>query len=578
MPAPNSNSDSNQVAAAQIHWALALLDGLITAGVTTLVLSPGSRSTPVILAAQQRPTALALIPILDERSAAFFALGHAQARGAPVALLATSGSAPAHWYPAVIEASTANVPLVLLSADRPPALQQFGANQTIDQTRLFGQFVREFHAPGLPENSPAALKAAFALGLRAATRAKSPMPGPVHLNLAFAEPLVADVLPRPEPPLLNEAGGFSENGVRTAGDLHLPRGRGLIVCGAGDYATDCAAFLWQAAAQHGWPVLPDVLSGLRFGATAAGHAPANRIRSYDTLLRNPTLAAHLRPDWVLRLGRAPVSKVLTEWLRGVPALLVSPDASWSDPTHDVRWCIHATPAAVCRQLATTPPQVAPETHQLNAWHTAEQRMTALMAELLNEAHWCEAHCIQDLFNQLPPTDALLCANSLPIRQLDTWTALPDLRPTAALRVFGNRGVSGIDGQLSTLAGLNHAGQPTWGLIGDLSFCHDVSGLFLAPRFTRPLIIINNGGGRIFDYLPQRQLTGLETLWRTPQQFDLSHLAKAFYLTHSLIDDRAHFQQLLMPKFAELSQIAEVRIDPEQSRAVHLDLWERVRTV
>ena len=188
-PANPQGSNAPDIGCLNLRWCAALLDGLAAAGMTTLVLSPGSRSTPVVLAAQRRAE-LDIVPILDERSAAFFALGVARASGRPVALLATSGSAPAHWYPAVIEASEAGVPLILLSADRPPRLRNWGANQTIDQTRLFGAFVREQHDPGLPQDDAAALKAMRALGLRAGSISVAPNPGPVHLNLPFDEPLL----------------------------------------------------------------------------------------------------------------------------------------------------------------------------------------------------------------------------------------------------------------------------------------------------------------------------------------------------------------------------------------------------
>ncbi len=185
-------------AALGVRWCLTLLDGLVAGGMRHLVLSPGSRSTPVVLAAQRRPE-LSLTPILDERSAAFYALGLARASGRPVGLLATSGSAPAHWYPAVIEAEASGVPLVLISADRPPELRAWGANQTVDQTRIFGTHVREFHDPGPPVDLPAAFKALRRLGLRTATVSRGVSPGPVHINLPLREPLVPGQAPAAVP-------------------------------------------------------------------------------------------------------------------------------------------------------------------------------------------------------------------------------------------------------------------------------------------------------------------------------------------------------------------------------------------
>jgi 2-succinyl-5-enolpyruvyl-6-hydroxy-3-cyclohexene-1-carboxylate synthase len=551
-----------------LRWALALLDGLLSTGLEHLVLSPGSRSTPVVMAARRRAAAgarLTLTPILDERSAAFFALGLARASRRPLALLCTSGSAPGHWLPAVIEASAWGLPLVLLSADRPPQLRGWGANQTIDQTRLFGPFAREFHDPGPPQPGPAALKAMRALGRRAATLALGPSPGPVHINLPFPEPLVptadcpalepAQALDRPVPP-----GGWSLP-VHSTLPL-LPPGRGLIVCGPGDLGR-YAADLWACSRALHLPVLTDPLSGLRFGGDGPG-----RITRYDALLRNAAAASVLRPDWVLRLGVAPVSKTLTDWLNGVPALRLDPAGGWADPSHDALALVVADPGAFFRCLAGAG-LVHPDPGWLALWTRAETQVGALAEAHLSGAPWCEAHLIRDLMDLLPAGDGLLCANSLPIRQLDTWSGTR----AAPLDVFGNRGASGIDGQTSTLAGLNAAGVPTLGLLGDLSLAHDLSGLLLGHRLHRPLVVLNNGGGRIFDYLPQHGLPGFEALWRTPQDLDLAALAGALRLSHLRVGDGEGFRQALTQGMgAPGPGLIEVLLDAEASRAMHLGFW------
>ena len=559
------------IACLSLRWSLALLAGLVDGGLRQLVLSPGSRSTPLVLAAQHLP-GLDLTPILDERSAAFFALGLARASRRPVALLCTSGSAAGHWLPAVIEASEWGDPLVLLTADRPPQLRGWGANQTIDQIRLFGPFAREFHDPGLPQAGAVALKAMRALGRRAAAVASNPHPGPVHINLPFPEPLVpgercADV---PEYlPGLGTSGPAAR--LRQIPDLvpealaPLLRGRGLICCGPGELAA-CAPDLWRCARALHLPVLTDPLSGLRFGGEGPG-----RIARYDSLLRNATAAAALRPDWVLRLGAAPVSKTLVEWLAGVPALLVDRAGRWADPTHDAVAQVEADPGAFCRWLAGAG-LVESDLDWLAAWEAGEGQVAALAAEHLTESDWCEAHLIRDLIGTLPAGEGLFCANSLPIRQLDTWSGAR----SGPLAVFGNRGASGIDGQPSTLAGINAAGVQTLGLVGDLSLAHDLSGLFLANRLRRPLVVLNNGGGRIFDYLPQHGLPDFERLWRTPLDLDLSELARPFGLTHRRIRDEAGFRQALSDALAAPGPgLMEVVIDAEASRAVHLGFWQRV---
>jgi 2-succinyl-5-enolpyruvyl-6-hydroxy-3-cyclohexene-1-carboxylate synthase len=576
-------SNAPDIGCLNLRWCAALLDGLAAAGMTTLVLSPGSRSTPVVLAAQ-RHAELDIVPILDERSAAFFALGVALASGRPVALLATSGSAPAHWYPAVIEASEAGVPLILLSADRPPRLRNWGANQTIDQTRLFGAFVREQHDPGLPQDDAAALKAMRALGLRAGSISVAPNPGPVHLNLPFEEPLLpaGDCQPEPAPRpdaqprmrLSSVSSGVSRAVSAASFEFTSPRGRGLIVCGPSRFDDDFSAALDHCARHLGLPVLADPLSGLRFGPDSVGC-----ISGYDALLRNAKLAGALRPDWVLRFGRAPVSKRLGQWLDGIPSILVDPAGVWSDPSHDLiqRYC--AEPTVVCKALASS--DAAGADHRWrDDWLAADQRIAERASRHLAESPWCEGHLIRGLMARIPAGEALLCANSMPIRQIDTWSGTR----TAPLTLFGNRGVSGIDGQLSTLAGLNHAGLhddigPTWALLGDLSLCHDLSGLLLSARMRRPIIVINNQGGRIFDYLPQHGRPGFEELWRTPVDIDLGALAATFGLPHIRVHDAAAFDQALDDALQhdQAGQLIEVVIDGDLSRRVHTQFWSLTET-
>jgi len=562
-----------------LRWALALLDGLAAAGVRTLVLSPGSRSTPVVLAAERLEAAgmLELAPILDERSAAFFALGLARGSGRPVALLATSGSAPAHWYPAVIEADAAGLPLVLMSADRPPRLRGWGANQTIDQTRLFGPYVREFHDPGLPADDRSSLKAIRSLGLRAGSVSLGPVPGPVHLNLPFDEPLVpagdcAEVeasMPsaaRADAPDHHPiSSGIGQSVPATI--ANWPRGRGLLVCGPGIMSARLNECIWRCASALALPVLADPLSGLR-----AGPAPDQRITGYDALLRNAAAADRLRPDWVLRIGRAPVSKTLGQWLTDLPTLLIDPGGGWSDPSHDVIERLIAEPTAVLDWLVEAGP-IDPDQPWLDAWINGDRAVRTLADRHLAESDWCEGHLIRALLARMADGETLFCANSLPIRQLDTWSGAIEAR----VAIVGNRGTSGIDGQLSTLAGLNDSGRACWGLLGDLSFCHDLSGLLLANRLKRPVVVINNGGGRIFDYLPQRGLPGLERLWRTPVAPDLAALAQAFGLRHCRVEDTDGLARALDDARAidGGAGMIEVMIDADASRTVHQAFWRKV---
>ena len=559
----------SDTACLNLRWSLALMDGLVEGGLRHLVISPGSRSTPLVLAGQ-RCDGLELTPILDERSAAFFALGLARASGHPVALVCTSGSAPAHWFPAVIEAAEWGVPLVLLSADRPPELRTWGANQTTDQTRLFGTLVREFHDPGPPADVPQALKAIRALGRRAAAVSTGRRRGPVHLNLAFREPLV------PQGPCVTEPGrGHAQpaepaarTGLSWEGGHSVERrtGQGLICCGPGEFGAGFAPALWRCAERHLLPVLVDPLSGLRFGP-----GPRHRIARYDSILRNAGQAEALRPDWVLRFGRAPVSSRLVDWLEGIPCTIVDPAERWVDPTHDAEVQVAAAPEDYCRWLSAAGSGVG-DAAFLELWVAGETALDEFSSEFAARAPWCEAQLVSMLLDAMAPGDTLFCGNSLPIRQLDTWSGTN----VKQLQVVGNRGASGIDGQLSTLAGLNASGRPTWGILGDLALFHDLSGLLLAERFRRPVLVINNGGGRIFDYLPQAGLRDFERLWRTPVGIGVGALSRCFGIAAARADTAEALRQVLA-EFANQPRggLIEVQIDAECSRRVHQDFWERV---
>ncbi len=593
-----SDTETPDQGCRNLRWALALLEGLVQGGMRRVVLSPGSRSTPLVLAAQRQPL-IELTPILDERSAAFFALGLARASGRAVAVVCTSGSALAHWFPAVIEACESGVPLILLSADRPPERRGWGANQTIDQTHLFGRFIREFHDPGPAEAGLAALKGMRALGLRAARVSQGRRSGPVHINLPFREPLVPGPLcegaPGAEPDRARDADAepltalFAESAQlepawrrgREWPDLATRlTGRGIICCGPMIRSDASAAAIWRCASMLGAPVLADPLCGLRFGP-----ASGCRITRYDSLLRNAAAARDLRPDWVLRFGAMPVSKTLQVWLDGVPAVLVDPAERWSDPSHDVCAQIAAEPTTLsdwlqglsgagiamgCRDSAWT-----------ERWTAAEQQVDRLAAAFLAQAPWSEGRLIGQLLDRLTAHEGLFCANSLPIRQLDTWSGQGE-RP---LRFFGHRGASGIDGQTSTLAGLN-AGRTgvargVTGLLGDLSFIHDLSGLLLMDRLDRPCIVLNNGGGRIFDYLPQSGLDEFERLWRTPPRVAPDALAQAFGLRHRAVADEAGFAQALDEAIAagdraEPAGLIEVKLDAQLSLRAHQTFWSEVR--
>ncbi|HFD79741.1 MAG TPA: 2-succinyl-5-enolpyruvyl-6-hydroxy-3-cyclohexene-1-carboxylic-acid synthase [Gammaproteobacteria bacterium] len=556
----------SDTAARNLQRALALIDGMAAAGVQRAVVSPGSRSTPLALACELHPSIETRV-LIDERCAAFHALGLARATDTPAILIATSGSAPTHWHPAVVEADQAMVPLLLLTADRPPRLQGCGANQTIDQTRLFGSATRAFLAPGLDDGDGDYLRA---LGVRAVHQSRWPLPGPVQLNLPFEEPLVPQRLPAPPQtprPVAVEIPGLQapDPQLERVAAI-LGRGPGLIVCGPGHFGADFAGTVSTLAGALECPLLADPLSGLRFG----DHERRRVLARYDSFLRDPVFCRSHRPEWVLRFGAVPVSKPLQVWLEDLPAgrlLLTDPHGRWPDPGHGVGEMLRATPALLCRQLLARAPGAGPAgwlQDFLQAEAAAEQRMR----NAVREDGWFEAQLVDDLLEQLPAGSQLFVGNSMPVRELDAFSGT---RPKA-LRLFANRGTSGIDGHVSTLLGLARAAAPdtrTVGLIGDLAFCHDLNGLLAAPGCDATLVVINNGGGGIFRYLPQSGLETFERYWLTPTGLDFSHAARLYGVPFRRVEDAASFRAAFADSLRQPGvKLIEARIDPQRSLELH----------
>ncbi len=560
-----------------LRWALALIDGLVSCGVEHAVISPGSRSTPLTLACERHPAITTWIQV-DERSAAFFALGLARAGGRPVAVVATSGSAPAHWYPAVIEAGYSAVPLLLLSADRPPELQGCGANQTINQTRLFGGQVRAFHQLPPPDEGETQLAAVQALGVQAGRDSLAAPPGPVHINIPFREPLVprTDDLPQPlpatAPQTITPHRPAPGDALLDQLAASLQRGRGIIVCGPEPYTPDFAAAVTALAERLGAPILADPLSGLRFGHHPLSHI----ITRYDAFLRRDLFTRNHCPDWVLRFGAVPVSKHLSTFLASCEAsthYLVDAYGRRRDPLHRTTDTLSADPAALCDGLTARLDAPGDRTW-LNAFRQEERRA----AELTVRHTTSEAAVIDACLGQLPDDSTLFSSNSMSIRDLDSFSDSGDKR----LRIIANRGVSGIDGNLSTLLGLAAAQQRSGragrvvGLIGDLAFFHDMNGLLNAAQQDVVIILLNNGGGAIFNHLPQAGLPEFERDWLTPTQLDFAKAADLYGIRYRSIHTDTDFPAALQQALQQKGPcIIEVAIDAGSSLEQHRRYWDAV---
>ncbi|MBI3767966.1 MAG: 2-succinyl-5-enolpyruvyl-6-hydroxy-3-cyclohexene-1-carboxylic-acid synthase [Deltaproteobacteria bacterium] len=568
----------------------ALAEELARAGVTDACISPGSRSTALVLAVA-RSAGIRPWVIVDERSAAFFALGLACETRRPVALLCTSGTAAANYLPAVVEASLSRVPLIVLTADRPPELRDVGAAQTIDQVRLYGSHVHWSVDAATPADVD--LDAYFrTLGCRAAAIARESA-GPVHVNLPMREPLVdvreeldadatstddgADTPPRART-IVHAADTVPPATVLRALAAELGDcDRGLIVCGPGTVADGGAEEITRLAARRGWPILADPLSGLRFG----GHDRTHIVDAYDVLLRDGDFCRTHAPAVVVQLGMPAVSAALGRFLATARGrhLLVAPPATWPDPLHRATDIVRAAPGACCAALADRIADATAASPWLAAWTNASRRARiALDRQLADEGLTFEGAILARLHALLPSGTALHVGNSLPVRALDTFVGGS---PTA-LDVYCNRGANGIDGVTSTALG-TAAGRdaPTVLVVGDVSFLHDLGALQIAARHRLSLlvVVVNNDGGGIFSFLPQAALGDtFETFFATPHGLGLAGAVTMCGGRHRVV--RAPSE--LAAAVTDWRQnpglhVVEVRLERAHALAVHTRLLDAALT-
>ncbi|HET9158381.1 MAG TPA: 2-succinyl-5-enolpyruvyl-6-hydroxy-3-cyclohexene-1-carboxylic-acid synthase [Myxococcaceae bacterium] len=516
-------------------WARALVQELQRGGVSDVVVCPGSRSAPLALAAAEAGTGVRCWVVLDERVAGFFALGLALESGRPAAVLVTSGSAGTHLFPALVEAWASGLPLVALTADRPWELHGFGAAQTMPQGGLFGRFVRIAESLPVPEASSAAFRHLRAVVSRAVAAATGRPSGPVHLDVPFREPL-APVADAPIPPALDtEAleGRGDAPFLRTVHPAPLPPApeleavrrrlaaaeRGVVVVGPRARSDRLGTAVHALAASYGYPLLAEAASNVRWapGQPAVAHL--------DLLLRNEGWALSARPDLVVRLGGGLCSRRVSEWLDGSGAevVLVSEGPEPVDPQHRSGLVLEGDAVAICEALtAVTAPRRA-------AWadgflRASSRAGAALASALATERRLTEPGVARAVVSALPAGARLLVGSSMPIRDVDAFGPTP----AGAVRVLANRGLNGIDGNLSTALGVAAASAaPTVALVGDLAFLHDLGALVHARRAALSLtvVVVNNDGGGIFNFLPIAGSTPrFEALFGTPHATDLSAAA------------------------------------------------------
>ncbi len=525
-------------------WGALTMEVLARLGVETVVVSPGSRSTPLTVAAA-RNSKLEALSILDERSAGFFALGLAKRTHKPVVLVCTSGSAVVNYHPAVLEASMSGAPLLVLTADRPAELRDCSSGQTIDQIKIFGDSVRVFHEMALPEATPALLAYLRQTLVHAVNRSLHGNPGPVHLNFSFREPLPpeVDVTPIIKASVMEVEATVSTRPCESVGTgasldtVALERlashRQGVIVVGAvnpregGDAFADAVAMLSH---KLGWPVLSDVLNPLR------GHFGENQalICHYDAFLRQPEVATDRSPTAVLQIGQLPTSKVLRAWLAQTDSVsfLLSNRPVNTDPLHRVATPLHGEVHALAEALH----HQTVDASWTQGWVGIEQQTVAALDskfEVMDRLF--EGKVAWLLSRHLPISTPIFLANSMSVRYAEYfWCA-----GSRACPIYCNRGANGIDGTLSTALGVAHRGNPAVLLTGDLAFLHDTNGLLAAAQLQGSLtvVLVNNDGGGIFEHLAISSMDEtFEQYFATPQTVQLDTLCQAYGVTHQWVQD------------------------------------------
>lgn len=576
-------------------FAGAFVDELARCGLRHVCICPGSRSSPLAISFA-RNSGIHKWVHLDERSACFFALGIARGLREPVAVVCSSGTATANFLPAVVEAHYSLAPLIVLTADRPPELQDWGALQTIDQTRMYGSHVKWSMNMPTPETATPMMAFVRAMAGRAMATAREKAAGPVHLNFPFREPLepapVALDLPesvgdlqhqgycgRPgqSPFLAVTPATITLDGKaveRLAAELRGVE-RGIIVCGP-ETGEDLSRCVGDLAGRLGYPVLADCLSQVRCGP----HDRSMVIGRYDSFIRNEEAARSLSPEAVIRFGALPVSKPLWQYLERHHAarhILVDCGTVWRDPLHVTGEVWRTDPALLCTALSE-----ALESHTASGrWHSLWKEMDeaagrAMAAEMERDASLFEGKVFSELSRLLPENTLLFAGNSMPVRDLDTFF------PSSgrAIRFMANRGASGIDGVMSTAlgAGAVSAGRLVL-VLGDISFYHDMNGLLAAKAFSlkATIIVINNNGGGIFSFLPQAAYEDVfEPYFGTPHGLTFRAAAEMYGLGYCLVRDWRDFSVAVEGSLrGPGTTIVEVPGDRRQNLRLHRQVQKAV---
>jgi 2-succinyl-5-enolpyruvyl-6-hydroxy-3-cyclohexene-1-carboxylate synthase len=566
------------------RWTEAFVDELARAGVAAVCITPGSRSTPLTVAFD-RHEEIHVFSHLDERASAFFALGRGRRTGEVTPLVCTSGTAAANFHPAVIEASQARVPLLLLTADRPPELRDSGANQTIDQEKLFGSATRWYRDVAEPESTDRKLRSLRTTAARAVAKATGTPAGPVHLNVPFRKPLE----PHPSDdaglsalategrdggtPYVRTSAGAPEvddGTLRTVAD-ELDAERGLIVAGPADTPGVDSEAVAALAHATGFPLLADPLSGLRFG----GHVRTTPVvGGYDGFLDDCLTETWPDPDVVFRFGASPTSKPLRRYLArcGARQFLVDPAAGWREAEFAATDLVVANPSRLAWRLAQTLGRGSGADGWRRRWLSADEAHFEAFEEAPS---FCEGRLLAAVVDAAPDPATVFVSNSMPVRDLDRFGA----PSTKSLTVLGNRGASGIDGIVSTALGAGSAtADPLTLVTGDLAYYHDMNGLLALGRCAvdATIVVVNNDGGGIFHMLPIADFDPPFTAqFKTPHGLDFAATEDLYDLSFARVPPEEFRDTYTDAVDRDGTQVIEVETDAESSHAVRDRLKTRV---
>jgi 2-succinyl-5-enolpyruvyl-6-hydroxy-3-cyclohexene-1-carboxylate synthase len=565
-----------------LQSVMAFVDELWRAGVKHVCISPGSRSTPLTMSIV-RDGRFRIWSLLDERSAGFFAVGLARKGRSPVALVCTSGTATGNYLPALMEARSSRVPLVVLTADRPPELHHVGSNQTVDQAKLYGSYTKWYVEMPVPDTNESLMRHARATAWRAVTCAQVDPAGPVHVNWPFREPLIPPAaIPEPEgeqPARMHQvfSADFqpSDEAVQTLSILLSSAQRGMIVCGPMD-RPGFAEAVGLLSRKWNVPLLADALSQVRCGE----HDTTNVVDTYDLMLRTPQFVDALRPDVIVRFGQAPTSKVLSQFLSQqtqARQVVVDEDPVWRDPLFTATDVVHSNPTRLCERLLD---QIVTQTSAdwTTLWREANQRTRGVVHHVLKDPAWFEGRVIVELNHLLPTGASLFAGNSMPVRDLDSFC----LTKSENMHVLSNRGASGIDGVVSTALGVSgESREPVVLVIGDISFYHDLNGLLAASRHALNLLIvlIHNDGGGIFSFLPQASHKDTFSHFQTSHGIDFRQAVEMYHGHFERVADWNGFQSAVDAALQRTGvSVLELRTDGEENVQLHRAIFEQVRQV